>query len=63
MAIQDERNEAIMKQVRAAQASYAREWRRKNPEKQAEIMRRYWLKKAVQMQEQASATDTEVKED
>lgn len=61
MTIQDKRNDAIMAEVRAAQAAYAREWRKKNPEKQAEISRRYWLKKAREMQEQASNTDTNEK--
>lgn len=49
----DNRNEAeIMKEVRAAQARYAREWRRKNPDKQRAIVNRYWRKKVAQMQEE-----------
>ena len=49
----DNRSEAeIMKEVRAAQARYAREWRRKNPDKQRAIVNRYWRKKVAQMQEE-----------
>lgn len=32
--------------ARAARAAYMREYRKKNPEKIAEYMRRYWEKKA-----------------
>ena len=35
---------------------YAREWRRRNPEKVRERNRRYWEKKARQKIEQKSAT-------
>ena len=58
MTMQDKRDDAIMKEVRAAQAAYAREWRKKNPTKQAEYAHRYWLKKAREMQGQANTTDT-----
>ncbi len=34
--------------AKAARAAYAREWRRKNPEKQRAIVARYWEKKAAQ---------------
>ena len=34
------------KEARAAAAQYAREWRRKNPEKCRETRVRYWEKKA-----------------
>ena len=34
-----------------AKRAYMREWRRKNPDKVREINRRYWEKKAAQMQE------------
>lgn len=37
--------------IKKARAEYAREWRRKNPDKVREINRRYWEKKAAQMQE------------
>lgn len=33
-------NEELIKQAKAA---YAREWRKKNPEKAKEISNRYWL--------------------
>lgn len=32
--------------AKRARADYAKEWRKKNPEKQREINRRYWEKKA-----------------
>lgn len=38
-------------EVRAARAAYYREWRRKNPEKQAAIQRRYWEKKILSERE------------
>ena len=34
------------KETRAAAAAYAREWRRKNPDKCRETRLRYWEKKA-----------------
>lgn len=34
--------------AKAARAAYAKEWRRKNPEKQRAIANRYWEKKAAQ---------------
>lgn len=33
-------------EAKAARAKYAREWRKKNPEKQKAITARYWEKKA-----------------
>lgn len=36
--------------ARAARNEYYRQWRAKNPEKVAETNRRYWLRKAAQMQ-------------
>lgn len=34
--------------AKKARAEYAKEWRKKNPDKQREINRRYWEKKAEQ---------------
>lgn len=34
-------------EARAAAAAYAREWRKKNPDKCREAKRRYWEKKAA----------------
>lgn len=36
----------MSKEARAAAAAYAREWRRKNPDKCRETKQRYWEKKA-----------------
>lgn len=47
--------EDVSAAIRAARARYAREWREKNPEKQAAIVLRYWLKKARELQEQAES--------
>ena len=38
-------------EIRAAKAAYAREWRRKNPDKQRDIQNRYWEKKAREAKE------------
>lgn len=60
---QDKRTEAdAMQDVRKAKAAYAKQWRDKHPEKWREITNRYWMKKAAQMQEQASTTDNDNKE-
>ena len=42
------------KEAKAAAAAYAREWRKKNPDKAREAKRRYWEKKAAQMMKPAS---------
>ena len=63
MKNQENRKETdLMKEIRAARAKYAAEWRRKNPEKQAAILQRYWLKKAREMKKQENTTDRENKE-
>lgn len=51
----------VMADIRAARAEYQREWRRKNPRRQAEISLRYWKKKAQEMNAENSndATDSE----
>ena len=38
--------------ARAAQRAYLREWRRKNPEKVRESNRRYWERKAAQLEQE-----------
>ena len=38
-------------QIRELKNQYLREWRRKNPERAAEIQRRYWRKKLEQAQQ------------
>lgn len=40
---------AQLMKIRAAKAEYAREWRRKNPEKAKEIQSRYWLRQAEKL--------------
>lgn len=39
--------------AKAARTAYLREWQRKNPEKLREYRRRYWTKKAAQIEEKA----------
>ncbi len=39
--------------VLAAQRQYVKEWRRRNPDKVREYNRRYWLRRAEKMQQQA----------
>ena len=34
-----------LEQIKAAKAAYAREWRKRNPERAKEIQKRYWKKK------------------
>lgn len=36
--------------IRAAQAAYQREWRRKNPEKHKQYVQNWWAKKAREME-------------
>ena len=38
----------LKKLVQEARAQYAREWRKKNPEKIKEYNRRYWERKAAE---------------
>lgn len=45
--------EEMEKAAKAAAAEYARNWRRKNPDKWREIQNRYWLKQALKAQKQA----------
>lgn len=40
---------------RAAQAAYARQWRKKNPDKVKQYNQNYWDKKAREMEEQENA--------
>ncbi len=49
----------ISTDAKMAQREYARQWRRKNPEKVRAINRRYWEKKAAQKKE----TDAHAKEE
>lgn len=44
-------NEKVSDAARMAQREYARQWRRKNPDKVREKNRRYWERKAKQLQE------------
>lgn len=41
------RAQGMSEAAKDARAAYAREWRRKNPEKQRAIANRYWEKKAT----------------
>lgn len=34
--------------IRKQRAEYAREWRKRNPDKDKAIVQRYWLKKSVE---------------
>lgn len=48
--------------ARAARNAYAREWRRKNPDKVKAAYERYWKKKAAEMKNvEELATSTETK--
>ena len=40
-------SEKISEAARMAQREYARQWRKKNPDKVRETNRRYWEKKAL----------------
>ncbi len=46
-------------EIREAKRAYHREWRRKNPERVAQIQERFWHKKAAEIRSQASADDPE----
>lgn len=48
--------------TRKAQREYARAWRRKNPEKAREKNRRYWARKAQQMQQGGGETDAKAED-
>ena len=39
----------LSKEAKKSRAEYMKEWRRKNPEKNKEYQRRYWAKKAKEM--------------
>ena len=47
-------------EARAEAAKYAREWRRKNPEKVRAIRERFWRKKAKAAQYSKSAEEEKV---
>ena len=47
--------ETEKKLIRAARAAYAREYRKKHPEKAREAQERYWARKASQMAAQTEA--------
>ncbi len=58
------RAQGMSEAAKDARAAYAREWRRKNPEKQRAIANRYWEKKAAaaapgQSQEENSIAENE----
>lgn len=44
-------SEKVGDAAKMAQREYARQWRRKNPDRVRAINRRYWEKKAAQMKE------------
>lgn len=48
--------------AKAARAAYAKEWRRKNPEKQRAIVNRYWEKKAAATAPGGSQEETSIAE-
>ena len=49
--------------IREAKREYAREWRKKNPERAARIQERFWLKKAEQIRSRQRAADPEKESD
>lgn len=46
MLVNKQKHAGMTAAAKAARAQYAKEWRKKNPEKQNAIMARYWEKKA-----------------
>lgn len=52
-------NEDPQARVKAARAAYAREWRKKNPEKVKKYNENYWLKKAKEMEVMPNEADTD----
>ena len=49
------RRYAMTPEAKKAAAAYARQWRRRNPERAKMIKERYWEKKARQCNEKAEA--------
>lgn len=49
--------EAMTNAAREAQRAYMREWRRKNPDRVKAKNKRYWEKKAQQMQQNGGNKD------
>ena len=52
-------NEDPQARVKAARAAYAREWRKKNPEKVKKYNENYWLKKAKEMEVMPNEADAD----
>ena len=52
-------NEDPKARVIAARAAYAREWRKKNPEKVKKYNENYWLKKAKEMEGTPNGADAD----
>ncbi len=50
MADLEKTSPEVLGKLRAIQAEYKREWRKKNPEKQRIYNERYWLKKVAEME-------------
>ena len=46
-------------ETKEARREYHREWRRKNPERVAQIQERFWHKKAAEIRGRASVDDSE----
>ena len=55
--------EEIDKIRREEQARYAREWRRKNPEKAKAAKERYWKRKAERLKAEREAEDEQKEND
>lgn len=49
----------LSKEANDARNAYAREWRKKNPEKVRQAQEKYWRKKAKEMQAEAEAESGE----
>ena len=47
----------LSKEAKEARAAYAREWRKKNPDKEAAAKKRYWEKKAKKSKTQTAVID------
>ena len=52
----------MTQEAKKARAAYAREWRRKNPDKQRANQQRYWERKAAEMRQETAESGNNGKE-
>ena len=46
-----------LEKIKAAKAAYARDWRKRNPERAKQIQQRYWERKAEGREKDAAVSD------